>query len=53
MQMVGMIFQTRSSGLIREQVFYAIFVESIETHIKSNVVINALKQLIQQRSYHL
>lgn len=46
-------FRFGLSGLIREQVFYAIFVESIETHIKSNVVINALKQLIQQRSYHL
>ena len=46
-------FRFGLSGLIREQVFYAIFVESIETHIKSNVIINALKQLIQQRSYHL
>ncbi len=46
-------FRFGLSGLIREQVFYANFVESIETHIKSNVVVNASKQLIQQRSYHL
>ena len=36
------------SGQIREQVFYAIFVENIETHIKSNTIINALKQLVRR-----
>ena len=41
------------SSQIREQVFYAIFVKNIENHIKSNTIINALKQLIQQRGYHL
>lgn len=38
---------------IQEQVFYAILVENIETHIKSNTIINALKQLIQQQGYYL
>jgi len=38
---------------IQEQIFYTIFVENIETHIKSNTIINTLKQLIQQREYHL
>ena len=46
-------FRFALSGQIREQIFYAIFVENIETHIKSNAIINALKQLIQQRGYHL
>lgn len=41
------------SGQIREQVFYAIFVKNIETHIKSNTIINALKQLVQQQGSHL
>lgn len=46
-------FRFALSGQIREQVFYATFVENIETHIKSNTIINALKQLIQQQGYHL
>ena len=46
-------FRFALSGQIREQIFYAIFVENIETYIKSNTIINALKQLIQQRGYHL
>ena len=46
-------FRFALSGQIREQIFYAIFVENIETHIKSNTIINTLKQLIQQRGYHL
>ncbi len=46
-------FRFALSGQIREQVFYAIFVENIETRIKSNTIINALKQLIQQQGYHL
>ena len=41
------------STQIREQVFYAIFAKNIETYIKSNTIINALKQLIQQQGYHL
>jgi len=31
----------------------AIFVEKVETSIKSNAIINALKQLIQWQGYHL
>ncbi len=46
-------FRFALSRQIREQIFYAIFVENIETHIKSNAIINALKQLIHQRGYHL
>ncbi len=46
-------FRFALSGQIREQVFYATFVENIETRIKSNTIINALKQLIQQQGYHL
>ncbi len=41
------------SEQIRQQVFYAIFVEKVETSIKSNAIKNALKQLIQQQGYHL
>ena len=46
-------FRFALSGQIREQVFYAIFVENIETHIKSNTIINTLKQLIKHQGYHL
>ncbi len=46
-------FRFALSGQIREQIFYAIFVENIETHIKSNTIINVLKQLIQQQGCHL
>ena len=41
------------SEQIRQQVFYAIFVEKVETSIKSNALINALKQFIQKQGYHL
>jgi len=41
------------SEQIRQQVFYAIFVEKAETSIKSNTIINVLKQLIQRQGYHL
>lgn len=41
------------SEQIRQQVFYAIFVKKAETSIKSNTIINALKQLIQRQGYHL
>ena len=46
-------FRFALSEQIRQQVFYAIFVEKVETHIKSNVVIKALKQVIQQQGYYL
>lgn len=46
-------FRFALSEQIRQQVFYAIFVEKVETHIKSNVVINALKQMVQQQGYYL
>lgn len=46
-------FRFALSGQIREQIFYAIFAENIETHIKSNIIVNALKQLTQQQGYHL
>ena len=41
------------SGQIRKQVFYATFVDNIENSIKSNAVMNALKQLIVQQGFHL
>ena len=41
------------SEQIRRQVFYATFVKNIETQIKSNAVVNALKQLVQHQGYHL
>ncbi len=46
-------FRFALSEQIRQQVFYAIFVGKIETHIKSNAVIKALKKLVQQQGYHL
>ncbi|GFI29250.1 hypothetical protein IMSAGC013_00634 [Lachnospiraceae bacterium] len=46
-------FRFALSEQIRQQVFYAIFVEKVETGIKSNTLINALKQLIQKQGYHL
>lgn len=41
-------FRFALSGQIRQQVFYATFIKNIETSIKSNVIVEALKQLIQQ-----
>mgnify|MGYP002526309696 CR=1 FL=1 len=41
-------FRFALSEQIRQQIFYATFVKSIETNIKSNVIVKALKQLIQQ-----
>ena len=38
-------FRFALSEQIRQQVFYAIFVEKVETSIKSNVIIDILKQL--------
>ena len=46
-------FRFALSEQIRQQVFYAIFVEKVETGIKSNTLISALKQLIQKQGYHL
>ena len=41
------------SEQIRWQVFYATFVKNIETQIKSNAIMKALKQLVQQQGLHL
>ena len=46
-------FRFALSGEIRQQIFYAIFVKNMENNIKSNTIINALKQFIQQQGYHL
>ena len=46
-------FRFALSEQIRQQVFYAIFVEKAETSIKSNALINAVKQLIRKQGYHL
>ena len=46
-------FRFALSEGIRSQVFFATFVENIETHIKSNAMTKALKQLIHQQGYHL
>lgn len=45
-------FRFALSKQIREQIFYARFVKNIESHIKSNAFIKALKMLIQQQGYH-
>ncbi len=45
-------FHRLSQG-IRSQIFFATFVKNIETHIKSNAMTKALKQLIHQQVYHL
>ena len=46
-------FRFELSQGIRIQIFFATFVKNIETHIKSNVIIKALKQLIRQQVYYL
>lgn len=46
-------FRFELSQGIHRQIFFATFVQNIETHIKSNKVTNALKQLIRQQVYHL
>ena len=38
---------------IREQMFFASFVQNIETQIKSKSVINAIKQVFRKHGYHL
>ncbi len=37
---------------IKQQIFFANFVQNAENSIKSNEVINALKQLFRQQDYH-
>ncbi len=44
-------FRFALSKQIHQQVFYAIFVKKVETSIKSNALINALKQLVQKQEY--
>ena len=44
-------FRFELSQGIRNQIFLTNFVRNIETHIKSNVIIKALKQLIRQQVY--
>ena len=46
-------FRFELSQGIRSQIFFATFVKNIETHIKSNAMTKALKQLIYQQVYHL
>ena len=46
-------FRFELSQGIRSQIFFATFVKNIETHIKSNTMTKALKQLIHQQVYHL
>ena len=46
-------FRFELSQGIRSQIFLTNFVRNIETHIKSNVIIKALKQLIRQQVYYL
>ena len=44
-------FRFELSQGIRSQIFLTNFVRNIETHIKSNVIIKALKQLVRQQVY--
>ena len=46
-------FRFELSQSIRSQIFLTNFVRNIETHIKSNAMTKALKQLIHQQVYHL
>ncbi len=46
-------FRSVLSEQIRRQVFYTNFVDSIENGIRSNTVMNALKQLIAQQGFHI
>ena len=41
------------SQKIREQIFYASFVQTIETGIKSSWMMNAIKRLVSRQGYHL
>ena len=46
-------FRFDLSQRLHSQIVFATFVKNIETHIKSNAMTNALKQLIHQQVYHL
>ncbi len=46
-------FRFELSQGIRNQIFLITFMKNIETHIKSNAMTKALKQLIHQQVYHL
>ena len=46
-------FRFELSQEIRKQIFFATFVKNIETHIKSNAMTKAFKQLIHQQVYYL
>ena len=46
-------FSFAISRQIQEQVFCATFAKNIETHMKSNAIMNALKQLMQKQGFHL
>ena len=46
-------FRFELSQGIRSQIFFATFAKNIETHIKSNTLKQALKQLIRRQVYHL
>ena len=46
-------FRFALSEKIKQEVFFANFVQNIETSIKSTAVLNALKRLIQQRFNYL
>ena len=46
-------FRFALSERIRSQIFFATFVQKVETQIKSTSVINALKQAFSQNMSHL
>ena len=46
-------FRFALSEGIRRQVFFATFVQNIETQIKSSSIINALKQAIVKQEHYL
>lgn len=46
-------FRFALSEGIRQQIFFATFVQNIETQIKSSSVINALKQAVFKQGHYL
>lgn len=46
-------FHFELNHCIRSQIFFITFAKNIETHIKSNAMIETLKQLIRQKIYYL
>ena len=46
-------FRFALSEGIRQQVFFATFVQNVETRIKSSSVINALKQVVFKHEHYL